>query len=230
MGLKMKSIRKSRSQLKGGIGTAVVIMIIVIIAAVGIGGYYFMNGGKEGVAPPRGIFTYTCGPPFGIDNQKFVLAWQNVKDIEGTKFVTAKNSYSVLVLMHPYSVGAFDPSTAEWIIIVSSIPETSNEVRMAIVRLDYQTFHLKKTYEFSYVTQQELTLDDAIATMEEEIGREISSWEVKLLGGDYIYSYPATDFGGTIIVNKYVGEPIFHATTVWDGAGVLIIPEGDQTL
>lgn len=177
-----------------------------------------------------GVYAYV-GVFSGIENQKYVLVWENVKDLDETKFVTAENSYSVLVFMHPYTVGMFDPSTAEWIIIVSSIPETSNEVKVAIVRLDYQTFHLKKTYEFSYVVQLGLTLDDVITTMEEKIveegewAREISSHEVELLGGNYIYSYPAGDFGGTIIVNKYAGEPIFYATTVWDGVGALIIPE-----
>lgn len=177
-----------------------------------------------------GVYAYV-GVFSGIENQKYVSVWENVKDLDETKFVTAENSYSVLVFMHPYSVGMFDPSTGEWIIIVSSIPETPNEVKVAIVRLDYQTFHLKKAYEFSYVVQLGLTLDDVITTMEEKIveagewAPEISSGEVELLGGNYIYSYPAIDFGGTIIVNKYVGEPIFYATTVWAGVGHLIIPE-----
>jgi len=183
------------------------------------------------VTPPREIYTYTSYTWGEIDNQEFFSAWQEVKDIGETEFVAAENSYSVLVHMHPYTVGAFDPSTAEWIIIVSSIPEASNEVRVAIVRLDFQTFHLKKAYKFSYAVQPGITLDDVIATMEGKIAeveggvREIGSHEVELLGGNYIYSYPAGDFGGTIVVNKYVGEPIFYATTVWDGAGALIIPE-----
>lgn len=177
-----------------------------------------------------GVYAYV-GVFSGIENQKYVSVWENVKNLDETKFVTAENSYSVLVFMHPYSVGMFDPPTGEWIIIVSSIPETPNEVKVAIVRLDYQTFHLKKAYEFSYVMQLGLTLDDVITTMEEKIveveggTREISSHEVELLGGNYIYSYPAGDFGRTIIVNKYVGEPIFYATTVWAGVGHLIIPE-----
>ena len=230
----MKSMEKRRLQLKGGIGSAAAIVIIVVIAAVSIGGYYFMAGGEEGVTPPREISIYPPIPgtvPSEIENQKFVSAWKRVKDLEETKYVAAENSYSVLVLMHPYSVGAFDPSTAEWVIIVSSIPETSNEVKVAIIRLDYQTFHLKKAYKFSYAVQPGITLDDVIATMEEKIAeveggaREISSGEVELLGGNYIYSYPAIDFGGTIVVNKYVGEPIFYATTVWAGVGHLIIPE-----
>jgi len=227
----MKGMRKSRSQLKRRVWVAAVMVIIVVIAAVSIGGYYFMTGGKEVVTPPREMYTYTSYTWGGIDNQEFFSAWQEVKDIGETEFVAAENSYSVLVLMHPYTVGAFNPSTAEWIIIVSSIPEASNEAKVAIIRLDFQTFHLKKAYKFSYVVQPGLTLDDVIATMEGKIAeveggvREIGSHEVELLGGNYIYSYPAGDFGGTIVVNKYVGEPIFYATTVWDGAGALIIPE-----
>lgn len=228
-------MKKSTSQLERGIGAAAVIVIIVIIVVVGVSGYYFMAGG-EGVAPPREIYTFietaSGGAPSMIENQKFVSAWENAKELEEAKFVATKDSYSVLVFMHPYQVGAFNPSKAEWIIIAYSTLDTSNEIRVAIVRLDYTTFHLKKAYQFSYPKNPELTLDEAVAIAEERASEEeakIGLGPVEVeggeLGGNYICHYSLGDFMGTIIVNKYVGEPIFYATTIWQGTGRLIIPE-----
>lgn len=157
--------------------------------------------------------------------------WKKVKDFDEAKFVIPEKNFSVIVYIHPYAVGGFDPSRAEWVVIVSSIPEITNETKIAIFRLDYQTFYMKKAYKFSFLTGEELTLGEGIAIMEEEMTKDpygsksVNSEKVKLLGGNYIYSYPAMDFGGTIIVNKYAGMAIFYATTVWDGAGRLVIPE-----
>ena len=158
--------------------------------------------------------------------------WKKVKEFDEAKFVISEKNFSVIVYIHPYTVGGFDPSIAEWVVIVSSIPEmTSKEARIAIFRLDYQTFLLKKAYKFGYPADDEFTLEESMDIMEEEMtndpywSRSVNREEVQLLGGNYIYSYPAMDFGGTIIVNKYIGMVIFYATTVWDGAGRLIIPE-----
>jgi hypothetical protein len=157
------------------------------------------------------------------------IVWGKIKDFDEAKFVTSEKSYSSIVFIHPYTVGAFDPSTAEWVVVVSSIPEKTRETKISIFRLDYQTFDLKKAYKFSYPLGEELTLDDAVTIMEEEMTRElypskVDREKVVLLGGNYVYSYPASDFRGTIIVNKYAGKAIFYATTVWDGTGRLIIP------
>ena len=151
--------------------------------------------------------------------------WEKVKDFDEAKFVISGKNSSVIVYMHAYTVGIFNPKTAEWIVIVSSIPEITTEIRMAIFRLDYQTSNMKKAYEFSYPVGGELTLEESIAIMEDEIGRPADSERIMFLGGNYIYSYSPIDFGGTIIVNKYSGKTIFYATIVWAGTGRLIIPE-----
>lgn len=157
--------------------------------------------------------------------------WNKVKDFDEAKFVISEKEFSVIVYIHPYTVGVFDPSRAEWVVIVSSIPQTTNETKIAIFRLDYQTLIFKKAYKFSYPTGEELTLEESIAIMEEEMTKDpygsksVNSEKVNLLGGNYIYSYPAMDFGGTIIVNTYAEMAIFYATTVWDGVGELMIPE-----
>lgn len=177
------------------------------------------------------LYTYTL-PGFEDETQEHAsTVWSKIKEsIEAKSVVSEKNS-SAVVFIHPYSVGAFDPSSAEWIAIISSIPEKTTETKIAIFRLDYQTFEVKKAYKFSYPVREELTLEEGIAIMEEEMARDpygsgsVNSESVLFLGGNYIYSYPPLDFGGTIIVNKYTGTAIFYATTVWDGTGRPLIPE-----
>lgn len=178
------------------------------------------------------MYGYIHAPWFENETQEHApTVWKKVKDHVEVKSVVSEENFSVIVYMHPYSVGMFDPSTAEWIVIVSSIPEMTNETKIAIFRLDYQTFDMKKAYEFNYPVADELTLEESIAIITEEMtkdpygSRSVNSENVKLLGGNYVYSYPAIDFGGTIIVNKYARIAIFYATTVWDGTGTLLIPE-----
>ena len=182
------------------------------------------------------MYGYTYAPGhLGLESKthQYVLTvWNQVKDFDVAKIVTSEEIFSVIVYLHPYTVGMFDPSTAEWVVIISSIPETSNDTKIAIFRLDYQTLFLKKTYTSSYLVDDELYLEEGIAIMEEEMtkdpygsGGSVNSETVRLLGGNYVYSYPAGDFGGTIIVNKYAGVAISYATTVWMGTGSLIIPE-----
>jgi hypothetical protein len=215
-------MRKRRSQLREEVGaTTLIVAIIIIIAAIGFGGYYFIAGGEEGVAPPREIYTLEVPG----ENQQIASAWENARGLEEIKFVAERDSYSVLVFMHPYHVGMFNPSKAEWIVIAYSAPDASNKIRVAIVRLDYQTFHLKRAYKFSYPKLPELTSDEAVAIAAETASVEENRFTVELLGGNYICCYSLGDFMGTIIVNRYVGEPIFYATTVWAGTGSLIIPE-----
>jgi hypothetical protein len=176
------------------------------------------------------LHTYAVYPWENETQEQAPVLWDKVKERDEARFVTSEENSSVIVYMHPYRIGIFDPRTAEWIVIVSSIPENTTEVRVAIFRLDYQTSYLKIAYKFSYPTVEELTLEESIAIMRNEV------WDIdpmfmerlKLLGGNYIYPYPACDFGGTIIVNKYAGRTVFHATTVWMGTGKLKIPEGQK--
>lgn len=183
--------------------------------------------------PSEVVYTYVASEALENETQKHASnAWEKIKGFDEAKFVISEKSYSAIVFIHPYTVGVFDPSTAEWIVVISSIPKMTKETKIAIFRLDYQTFDLKKVYKFIYPVKKELTLDDAIAVIQEEIAKERGSYQtfvdkekVMLIGGNYVYSYPASDFWGTIIVNKYAGEPIFYATTIWDGIGKLIIPE-----
>jgi len=177
-------------------------------------------------------YVYAFALEFENETQKRAsTVWNKVNDFDEAKLVISEEIFSVIVYLHPYRVGLFDPSTAEWVTIISSIPENSNETKIAIFRLDYQTLSLKKTYTSSYSVNNKLSLEESAAIMEEEMtkdpygGRSVNSEKVKLLGGNYAYSYPAMDFGGTMIVNRYAGVAIFYATTVWLGTGRLIIPE-----
>ena len=177
------------------------------------------------------IYTYSLSGFEDETQEHFSTVVNKVMYFDEAKFVTSENKSSLIVFIHPYSVGGFDPSSAEWIAIFSSIPTMTNETKIAIFRLDYQTLEMKKAYKFSYPLGEQLTLENVVTIMEEEMIRDpygsgsVNSKEITVLEGNYVYSYPALDFGGTIIVNKYTGTAIFYATTVWDGTGNLLIPE-----
>ena len=176
-------------------------------------------------------YTYTAVTFLADETQERAsTAWKKVRNLEEAKFVVSEKNFSVIVYIHPYRVGIFDPSSAEWVVIVSSIPEMTNETRIAIFRLYYRTFLFKKAYKFIYPVGKELTIEESVVVMKQEKTRDLKSRgvsrkRVELLGGNYIHTNPAVDFGATIIVNKYAGKVIFYATTVWDGTGKLIIPE-----
>ena len=186
------------------------------------------------------LYTYTYAKETELEKETrehASVVWEKIKDSDEAKFVTSGKPCSAIVFIHPYTVGAFDPSAAEWVVVLSSIRETAKAIIGSIFRLDYQTLDLKKAHKFDYPLGKELTLDDAIAIMKEKMAKEREPYQTfldrekaVLLGGNYIYTYPAGDFGGTIIVNKYAGEAIFYATTVWDGVGKLIIPAEVETM
>lgn len=206
-----------------------ILMATLIVAVVLTGGCIEEAEDKPPEATTSNIFTF-APRGFGLENitQKYALTvWEKIKGFGDAKFVTSEKSYSAIVFVHPYTVGGFDPSTAEWIVVISSTPEMIKEVKIAIFRLDYRTFDLKKSYKFSYPARKELTLEESMAIMEKDRygNKFVEREKITPLGGNYIYSYPAVDFGGTIIINKYAGMVIYYATTVWDGKGKLIIPE-----
>ena len=184
------------------------------------------------------LYTYTAETGLEKETQEHAsLVWEKIKDLDEAKFVSLEKPCSAIIFIHAYTVGGLDPSTAEWVVVLSSIRETAKAIIGSIFRLDYQTFDLKKAHKFDYPLGKELTLDDAIAIMQGEMVKEREPYQtfldrekVVLLGGNYVYSYPASDFGGTIIVNRYAGEVIFYATTVWDGVGKLIIPAEAETM
>lgn len=214
--------------------------LTMISIGIFILGVVFISGCIEEIEnkpPEESIYYYT--ETGGFNQTHASIVWNKISGSDEAKFVTSERYYSAVIFMHPYTVGVFDPSTAEWVTVISSIPEKNEEVKIAIFRLDYQTFDLKESYKFSYPSNKELTLEESIAIIEEEMkkdpygnpygNRPVEKEKLRFHGGNYIYSYPATDFGGTVIVNKYVGRATFYATTVWDGKGKLIIPEDGES-
>ena len=207
----------------------IILFVCLLVATVLI--VWFTKEFEEKIPDHVTLYTYTLSGFEDETEEHASTVWNKVKDLNEAKFVVSEKNFSVIVFIHPYSVGAFDPSSAEWIAIISSIPEKTTETKIAIFRLDYQTFEMKKAYKFSYPVGKEFTLEEVVAIMEEEMTRDpyggtfVNRESIVLLDGNYIYSYPALDFGGTIIVNKYTGTAIFYATTVWDGTGRLLIPE-----
>lgn len=224
---------------KLGVFLSVITMgLLVISIVVNIHFYVVINQLNDKLSELREMEFQICGYTYafpGWENEtqeRASTVWAKVRDFDEAIFVTSEKNFSVIVYMHPYSVGFFDPSTAEWIVIVSSIPEMTNETKLAIFRLGYQTFDMKKAYKFSYPVEDMLTLEESIAIMEEELTKDpyedpgpVDSKKVRLLGGNFIYSYSPWDFAGTIIVNRYARKVIFYATTIWDGTGELKIPE-----
>lgn len=202
-----------------------------------LGIFAFVLLSSTAIKAEENIYYYNVASNF--DQKQALIVWNKINSTNEAKIVTSEKSYSVVIFMHPYTVGSFDPSIAEWIVVISSIPENTKEIKISIFRLDYQTFSLKKIYKFSYPARTELSLEESIAIMEEEMKKDpygynrynpIEREKIVLQGGNYIYSYPAGDFGGTIIVNKYSRRAIFYATTVWAGTGRLIIPEEELNM
>ncbi|KXB08798.1 hypothetical protein AKJ56_00230 [candidate division MSBL1 archaeon SCGC-AAA382N08] len=182
---------------------------------------------EEYLEPSVLVYKTPEGP--SVDNVSNV--WEKVKDRNETKFVTSENNPSALIYIHPYSVGAFDPKTAEIIIILSSSSEGS--VKTAIFRLDFQTNQLKKAYTSNFSKIEKFTLENAAKLMEGKIAelaygeKDIIKEEVEDLHPYFVYTYPAGDFGGTLIIEKRTGKLILYATTVWDGRGELLIPQDE---
>jgi hypothetical protein len=171
------------------------------------------------------LYNYVLGFPI-FENQtqdQATALWDKVKDHPAAKFVTSEENSSVIAFLHVYGIPIMH---AEWIVIVSSIPEKTTEVRIAIFRFDFQAAYLRNAYKFSFPAGEELTLEESITIMESEVGTTEYIERVTLLGENYIYPYAEHwESYGTIIVNKYAGRTIFHATSIWSGTGRLIVPE-----
>ncbi len=154
------------------------------------------------------IYNYST-PGFEITQTQASAAWEKVKSSDDAKFVTREKNYSVTVFVQPYDRVSFAHSpfylhSAEWIVVTSSIPEKTEDVKIAIFRLDYQTLGFKRSYYFSYPQTKELTIQQSIAVMEEELKKEpggsqpINESAVMMRDGNYIYSYLSPDFVETI--------------------------------
>jgi len=223
--------------------------------------YIYPEPSSSPVRPyPKGnVYTYDGGLTVSLQNelkQNAPTVWEYVKYLEEIESVTSENAYSALIFIHPYTMhsyaaGMFDPNTAEWVAVVSSIPEIDEEVKVIIARLDYRTFDLKGIDKGTYPVENPVgkELSEVIPVMEEELrlnnlissqescmecidlsgepcdGCSVHKENVQISGENYIYSVADFEIGGTIIVNKYIGKPIFFATTGWNSQGSLLIPQ-----
>ncbi|MEW5803265.1 MAG: hypothetical protein AB1847_14305 [bacterium] len=161
--------------------------------------------------------------------------------------------YSAIILIHQYRENS--GTDTEWVAIISSIPELGEgegkgeEEKVIVVRLDYRTFDIKGIDTFTYRVEKEFSLEEVTTIMEEELRLHhlipseedcegcrdltgspcqdcsVHKENVQLLGEHYLYSVAGADLGGTIIVNKYTGIPIFLATTGREEGGRLITPQ-----
>ncbi|MEW6215770.1 MAG: cohesin domain-containing protein [Nitrospirota bacterium] len=223
---------------------ALVVEVIVIAAVIGLNLRCLMaQSNLEG-----NIYTYGYGSEDIREELKLYAPtiWENVKRLEEVEFVTSEKAYSVTILMHRYEDGYLDPTVDEWVVVVSSFPEIGEEVKIIIVRLDYESFDLKGIHKFIYLVEKELSLEEVVPIMENELllnhllfplyacpyacedvglgidtGCCVDKKKLQFLGGNYIYSANLGDRAGTIIVNKYAGKPILLLPTWWAGRGGL---------
>lgn len=166
------------------------------------------------------IYNYST-PGFEIDKEQASEVWEKVRFSDDAKFVTREKNFSVTVFVQRYAKGADDnliygSSTAEWIVVVSSIPDEAEDVKIAIFRLEYQTFGFKRSYYFSYPKVKEPTLQQSIAVMEEEMKKEPAMFQsinenaVVLNDGNFIFSYHSSNYGGERLLFSWDRDPIQH--------------------
>src|SRR5574341_145070 len=150
---------------------------------------------------PTAVNNYST-PGFEINRTQAFALWEIIKFSDDAKFVTLEKNYSVTVFIQSYAQDA-----TEWIVVASSIPGKMEDVKIAIFRFDYKTLNFKRSYYFSYPRIKELTLQQSIAVMEEEMKKEpgefrrIKENAVALHDGNYIYSYLDSDIMGIYLFN-----------------------------
>lgn len=166
------------------------------------------------------IYNYST-PGFEINRTQASEVWEKVRYSDDAKFVTREKNYSVTVFVQRYAKGSdgssiYGSSTAEWIVVASSIPIDTKDVKIAIFRLDYQTFGFKRMYNFSYPKVKELTREQSIAAMEEEMKKEPSLFQninedaVAMHDGNYIFSYHSHNLGGERLLFTWEKDPMQH--------------------
>ena len=189
--------------------------------------------GSEEKEPELFDIYYYSETDFSIETPRDAeKAWVSMKDHPEVRFVASEGEYAAIVFMHPFSLGLFDPKTAEWIGIVTSIPQEGDDtVKAAVLRLDYESMSLKRAHKMvlpsvGHLISPEEAIDIMLQNPQYPWREEaqIQKESVDELGGNYIYSRPATDFGGVMVVNGYAAKVIFSATSVWNGVGKVLIP------
>ncbi len=177
---------------------------------------------NDGINYDGTIYNYSTSG-FEINKTQASIVWGKVNFSDDAKFVSREKDYSVIIFVQSFNENPSDPSSAEWIAVATSIPRKNEDVKIAIFRLDYQTLDFRRSYYFSYPGGKNLSSQQSAFFMEEEMKKEPKSGKfvdekmMALYGGNYISSYPGSFSGGTIIMNKYTGKVIFHATTVQGG-------------
>lgn len=154
--------------------------------------------------------------------------------LESEELLEFKNHEDIHILVYPhnYSIGIHDPETTEWVILIEG--EKEDIVRTSLTRLDFQTLEHIETYTETKMTPIKITENEIVNRMVNLIENHEEYSNVtenhvreymQVKGNNYIYTYPAGDFGGTLIVNQNIGETLFYGKTVWSGTGDLVIPE-----
>ncbi len=156
-----------------------------------------------------------------INESRALKVWR--KTMEEIK-PDIKPPFSGMVIYHVYATGG--DFVAGWFVIVTSLGQDA--VTNTVVGFD-ESLRLREVYELK-MPRKYIDRYEAERVVESELEKDEYASEggaIKQIGWYYIYSYPALDFGGTIVVEKHSGV-VFFATTVWDGKGKLIVPSKDS--
>ncbi|MBE9542355.1 MAG: hypothetical protein IMF01_08550 [Proteobacteria bacterium] len=164
-----------------------------------------------------------------VTREDAITVWEKIQDYRIIKGIEG-NIFSIMIFLHHYSVEGLNPMTAEWIIIIHSKPlkDVSN-AKISLIRLNFETLEVKGLAQFPFKKQINIDRFDAVKVINDHplykhMVWKISSGEIDLVGDNYFYFKEASDFGGTLVVNKTSGKLLFSATTIADGSGKLIFP------
>ena len=153
--------------------------------------------------------------------------WGKIKESEETKHMTQESQYSALLFNQVYDIGMgphYD--TSDWVLILTS--KSDQEVKQFLFRFDYNTFELKKAHTFTAPAKKEKSAKKCAAIADQEISKvepDIETDTVYQTDNNCIcQTSGGSDRIQTVVVNKYSGDVIFHATELWMGSGKLITP------
>ncbi|MDH3336788.1 MAG: hypothetical protein OER22_06940 [Gammaproteobacteria bacterium] len=156
-------------------------------------------------------------------------AWRTASRLPEVRRLASLDNLEVVIHPHPFTIGRFDPRTAEWVVIVKAQETEAQVVRTTIARLDFQTLQLVEVHTFDD-PQRPVSDVDATATMRRNAPfDDMVTWLVapdrlNRLGTLRAFEGFAGDFGGVQIVDSLTGRLVYSASTVWNGRGRHLVP------
>jgi len=185
---------------------------------------HFMAGME---AEPSEIYFFEG---YEVNNETFTQVWDSVENCAEILELAVHGDFSVVVLLHVYATGGW-PIHAEWWVAATTLePDNSGLIHELVLRLDYGSFQIIRTYALS-VDFNPVTSEYGAKLVEDFIDEDPNQYWVNFAEDDLhvrgpflIYFCSPADFGMTAILNLNVARLMIAATGVWDGTGVLLLP------